>query len=171
MRPGMLVAMGINDLHVALGRGSRSIASYPKPRGRWAISLRGRGYSATGCAAGKGIPKPICKTTTCIAPHALFSVCFYADLMGPFSRSAGGSTFCLCVVKDCTNYGLAMFFKDNTAIKSQVHRVRTLHLVQGQGTWLSQCASIKRSGLLGKVRKIVVDPAPTNKFCSPAKTS
>ncbi|CAB1097243.1 unnamed protein product [Ectocarpus sp. CCAP 1310/34] len=66
-----------------------------------------------GCAVGKGIRKAIARTTSSTAARPLQR--FFADLAGPLPRSAAGSAYVLCIVDDCTNFGVLKFLKDKSA--------------------------------------------------------
>lgn len=96
MCPGMPLAMDINDLHVALGHDHNILVRE---------TARQMGIKPTETRT--------CHTTSSVALRVLR--CLFAGITRPLPRSSGGSVYILCVLDDCSNFGLCKFLKDKNA--------------------------------------------------------
>ena len=76
------------------------------------IKVTGRLGYCDGCAGGKGIRKPVAKTTSSRADQRLHRL--FAVLAGPMPTSTGGAKYCLMIVDDTTNMGWPVFLTDNS---------------------------------------------------------
>ena len=91
----------MNGLHCSLGH-AHDVVLRETAR-HLGIKVTGHLGYCDGCAGGKGIRKPVAKSTSNCADQRLHRL--FADLAGPMPTCTDGAQCCLMIVDDATNFG------------------------------------------------------------------